>query len=66
MLFSLKVSAKRTNRPGLSTTNRPPRGRSSRGRGGFGRGFNSFQGGGSGGGWGGGGGGFRGGRRPFR
>lgn len=59
----IKVSAKRTNRPGLSTTNRPPRGRGSRGRGGFGRGYNA---GGFGGGspWG--GGGFRGGRRPFR
>nr|XP_027196914.1 polyadenylate-binding protein 2-like isoform X2 [Dermatophagoides pteronyssinus] len=33
----IKVNAKRTNRPGLSTTNRPPRGRGimGRGRGGF-------------------------------
>lgn len=29
----IKVNAKRTNRPGLSTTNRPPRGRGLVGRG---------------------------------
>ncbi|KAK5965243.1 hypothetical protein GCK32_003428 [Trichostrongylus colubriformis] len=32
----IKVMEKRTNRPGISTTNRPPRGRGYRGRGGFG------------------------------
>ncbi|PIO71127.1 hypothetical protein TELCIR_06985 [Teladorsagia circumcincta] len=31
----IKVMEKRTNRPGISTTNRPPRGRGYRGRGGF-------------------------------
>ena len=36
----IKVSAKRTNRPGISTTNRFPRGLRGRGRGGPGRGFN--------------------------
>ena len=65
-LFYEKVSAKRTNRPGLSSTNRPPRGgRGIRGRGAFGRGY----GGGYGGGGGGGAGSWfnsRGNRRPFR
>ncbi|XP_044745613.1 polyadenylate-binding protein 2 isoform X1 [Coccinella septempunctata] len=38
----IKVMPKRTNRPGISTTNRPPRGRSSfRGSRGIGRGFYS-------------------------
>lgn len=38
----IKVMPKRTNRPGISTTNRPPRGRSSfRGSRGVGRGFYS-------------------------
>ena len=35
----IKVMPKRTNQPGISTTNRPPRGRGSRGRGQRGRGF---------------------------
>lgn len=41
----IKVNMKRTNKPGLSTTNRPPRGRGIRGRG-FGvfRGFRGSRG----------------------
>ncbi|XP_022644375.1 polyadenylate-binding protein 2-B-like [Varroa jacobsoni] len=35
----IKVLQKRTNMPGISTTNRPPRGRGFRGRGGFRGGF---------------------------
>lgn len=38
----IKVSMKRTNKPGLSSTNRPPRGRGIRGR--FQRGFGGFRG----------------------
>ncbi|VDM69044.1 unnamed protein product [Strongylus vulgaris] len=34
--FAYNATEKRTNRPGISTTNRPPRGRGYRGRGGFG------------------------------
>merc|ERR1712107_573684 len=34
----IKVMPKRTNKPGLTTTNRPPRGRGARGRGARGRG----------------------------
>lgn len=34
----IKVMPKRTNKPGISSTNRPPRGRGARGRGGRGRG----------------------------
>merc|ERR1719244_2586675 len=34
----IKVMPKRTNKPGISTTNRPPRGRGARGRGARGRG----------------------------
>ncbi|XP_066289313.1 polyadenylate-binding protein 2-B-like isoform X2 [Branchiostoma lanceolatum] len=41
----IKVVPKRTNRPGVSTTDRPPRGRGYRGRGGGFRGFNSGYGG---------------------
>lgn len=37
--FFLQVLQKRTNMPGISTTNRPPRGRGFRGRGGFRGGF---------------------------
>lgn len=55
----IRVNAKRTNRPGISTTDRPPRGGYSgmrgRGRGRYGQ--SPFGGGGGGGGYGGGGGG---------
>lgn len=37
-----KVNPKRTNRPGISSTNRPPRGRSRRGGRGFTSGFGGF------------------------
>ena len=37
--YSVQVMPKRTNKPGISTTNRPPRGRGARGRGGRGRGY---------------------------
>uniref|UniRef100_A0A914YJ50 RRM domain-containing protein n=1 Tax=Panagrolaimus superbus TaxID=310955 RepID=A0A914YJ50_9BILA len=39
----IKVGMKRTNKPGFSSTNRPPRGRGARGRG-AGRGFGGFRG----------------------
>jgi polyadenylate-binding protein 2 len=40
----IKVSMKRTNKPGFSSTNRPPRGRGIRGRGGPRGGFGGFRG----------------------
>lgn len=40
----IKVSSKRTNKPGISSTNRPPRGRGVRGRGFGARGFRGSRG----------------------